>query len=90
MSKFILNPETVLIIDAEVYYLVREKKQSNNDVCKMCSLQQQCWVVHSAPRYMDLCIPKTGYEGWFFTTNVLLTEYKAKSLVELINETFSK
>lgn len=90
MSKFILNPETALIIDAEVYYLVREKKQSNNDVCKMCSLQQQCWVVGETPRYMDLCIPKTGYEGWFFTTNVILTDYKAKRLVELINETFPK
>lgn len=90
MSKLILNPETALIIDAEVFYLVREKKMSNNDVCKMCSLQQKCWVVGKYPKYLDLCIPNTGYEGWFFTTNVFLTERKAKGLVEIINETYTK
>lgn len=88
MSKYILNKDTALIIDGEVYYLVREKKQSNNDVCKMCSLKHKCWVVGETPRYLDFCITNTGYEGWFFKTNVFLEEYKARRIVELINETF--
>ncbi|MBQ6148638.1 MAG: hypothetical protein IJI83_03730 [Oscillospiraceae bacterium] len=88
MRKLILNTETVLIVDAEVYHLVREKEQSKNDVCQMCSLYDQCGVEDGTLRFFNLCIPMNGDEGWFFTTNVALTPYKARELVKLVNETF--
>lgn len=90
MSNYILNPKTALIIDAEVYYLVREKKQTKNDVCQLCSLYAECRGDGDIPRFSYMCVPESGYEGWFFQRNIFVTRYKAKSLVECINDTFVK
>lgn len=90
MRNYILNEETALIIDSEVYYLVREKKKTTNNVCSKCYLQNTCWEDSNIPRYRDLCVPSSGYEGWFFVSNYILSKYRVKKMVESINETFIK
>ena len=90
MRNYILSEETALIINSEVYYLVREKEKTTNDVCSKCYLYDSCWNDGSITRYKDLCIPSDGDEGWFFVSSCLLTEYEAKKLVGLINESFIK
>lgn len=86
MSKLQKNTDTVLIINGEIYILVREKFPKENGVCHKCSLYDECWKDTETPMYTNLCIPSSGYEGWFFERSLLIDEDKTRRLVELIHE----
>lgn len=86
MSKLQKNPETALIINGEIHVLVREKNPKENGVCHKCSLYDECWKDTETPMYSDLCIPPSGYEGWFFVRSLFTDERKTKELVRQIND----
>ncbi len=86
MSKLQKNPDTALIINNEIHVLVREKLPKTNGVCHKCSLYDSCWKDTVNPAYSDLCIPESGYEGWFVVRSLFTTNYKTRELVRLINE----
>lgn len=86
MSKLQKNPDTVMIINGEIHVLVREKFPYTNDVCHKCSLYDECWKEKGNPRYYDLCLPPSGYEGWFFVRSLFTDERKTKELVRQIND----
>ena len=86
MNKLQKNPDTVLVINTEIHVLVREKLPKTNGVCHKCSLYDSCWKDTETPAYSDLCIPPSGYEGWFFVRSLWTPENKTRELVRQIND----
>lgn len=86
MSKLKKNPDTVLVVNGEIHVLVREKIPTTNILCLKCSLYDSCWKDTETPKYTDLCIPLTGYEGWYFVRSLFTPENKTRELVRQIND----
>lgn len=86
MSKLQKNPGTALIINEEIHVLVRERLPKENGVCHKCSLYDECWKDTETPMYSSLCIPSSGYEGWFFVRSLFTDERKTRELVRQIND----
>lgn len=86
MSKLQKNPDTVLVINTEIHVLVREKYPQTNGVCHKCSLYDNCWKDTETPAYSDLCIPSSGYEGWYFVRSIFTDDRKTRELVRQIND----
>ena len=86
MSKLQKNTGTALIINEEIHVLVRERLPKENGVCNKCSLYDECWKDTETPMYSSLCIPSSGYEGWYFVRSLFTDERKTKELVRQIND----
>lgn len=86
MSKYVLNEETALVLNGEVYVLAREKEITENSVCEKCSLYNYCVDFEDIRRLSSLCIPDDGDQSWFFQRHYTYSEKGGKDLVRLINK----
>ena len=88
MSKYVLNENTALIVNGEVYVLAREKVITKNSVCDQCDLYDSC-VDYADNHWLScLCIPEDNEQGWFFKHHLMFSEKGGKDLVRLINKCF--
>lgn len=90
MSKYVLNEDTALVLNGEVYALAREKETTENSVCDKCSLYDYCVDPEDNHRLSYLCIPEDGDQRWFFQHKMIFSEKGGKDLVRLINKCFTQ
>lgn len=88
MSKYILNEETALVWQGEVYVLVKEKKPESNEVCGKCSLYDECWQIDETLKFCGLCVPEDGDQGWYFLRHIIYSQKGGRDLVRVINKCF--
>lgn len=88
MSKYILNENTALVLNGEVYVLAREKEITKNSVCDMCSLYDMCVDYEDSHHLSTLCIPEDHEEKWFFIRHHIYSIKGGQDLVRLINKCF--
>lgn len=88
MSKYVLNENTALILNGEVYVLAREKEVTNNSVCDQCSLSHICMDDGESHHLSALCIPEKDDYRWFFKRHLIYTSKGGKDLVRLVNKCF--
>lgn len=88
MSKYVLSEETALILNGQVYSLVREKIVQNNSVCDQCDLYEICTDAEENRKLSDWCIPEDEDQRWFFKRHRIYTQKGAEDLVRLINKCF--
>ena len=88
MSKYIINEEIALVINAEVFLLVKETNPTSNEVCGKCDLYDDCWQPDENLKYCDLCITKNQDTGWFFKRHDLFTRKGGKDLIRFISKGF--
>ncbi len=88
MSKYVLNKETALVLNGEVFVLAREKEITTNTVCDKCDLFDICVDIEDNHKLSDLCIPEEDDGRWFFLNQLMLDEKGGKDLVRLINKCF--
>lgn len=80
MSKYVLNENTVLILNEEVYALVRESKVTDNNVCAKCDLYDKCVTFDDNHYLKDLCMPCEEDGRWFFVIAESLTRFEKNVL----------
>lgn len=88
MSKYVLNEDTTLILDGEVYVLAREKEVTSNNVCEKCSLNDICFDIHGSSNFYRLCTPEDGDGRWFFKRQLMFGNKGGFDFVRLINKCF--
>lgn len=88
MSKYVLNENTALIVNGEVFVLAREKEVTKNSVCDQCSLNDICIDDGESHNLSALCIPKDQDCRWFFKRHKIYTKKGAQNLVQQINKDF--
>lgn len=88
MSKYVLNEETALVINGEVYVLAREKETTRNTVCDKCSLYDICVDIEDNHKLSELCTPDDSDQRWFFLRHLIFGEKGGKDLVRIINKCF--
>lgn len=88
MSKYVLNESTALVVNDEVYVLVREKEVTKNSVCEQCSLIDVCIDDGESHHLSALCMPEESDGRWFFLRLLNYTEKGGKDLVRIINKCF--
>lgn len=88
MSKYVLNEDTAMILDGEVYVLAREKVVTKNSVCEQCSLSDVCIDDGENHRLSVLCMPNEEDGRWFFLRHLIYTEKGGKDLVRIIKKGF--
>lgn len=88
MSKYVLNENTALILNGEVYVLAREKEIAGNTVCDKCALYDICADIEDNRKLSSLCIPEKGDQRWFFKRHIMHTKKGAQNFVQLINQFF--
>lgn len=80
MSKYVLNEKTVLILNEEVYALVRESEVTDNSVCAKCDLYDKCVTFDDNHYLKDLCMPCEEDGRWFFIIAERLTRFEKNDL----------
>lgn len=88
MSKYVLNEDTALVLNGEVYVLAREKEVTNNSSCDQCSLNHICIVDGESHNLSALCIPEADDGRWFFKRHLIYSDKGGQDLVRLINKCF--
>lgn len=88
MSKYVLNEETALVLNGEVYVLAREKEITRNTVCDKCALFDICVDGEDNHKLSDLCIPEEFDRRWFFLNQLMFGEKGGEDFVRLINKCF--
>ena len=88
MSKYILNEDTALILDGEVYILAREIEVTKNSVCEQCSLSDVCIDDGESHRLSALCMPNEEDGRWFFKRHLMFGDKGGFDFVRLINKCF--
>lgn len=88
MSKYVLNEDTVLILNGEVYVLAREVEVSKNSVCDQCSLNDICIDDGESHHLSALCIPEESDGRWFFKRHLMFGDKGGYDFVRLINKCF--
>ena len=88
MSKYILNEETALVLDGEVYVLAREREMTRNTVCDKCALYDICVDIEDNHKLSELCTPDDSDQRWFFLHNLMFRDKGGKDFVRLINKVF--
>ena len=88
MSKYVLNENTALILNGEVFVLAREKEVTNNSVCDQCSLSHIFMDDGESHHLSALCIPEKDDYRWFFKRHLIYTSKGGKDLVRLVNKCF--
>jgi len=88
MSKYVLNENTALILNGEVFVLAREKEVTNNSVCDQCSLSHICMDDGESHHLSELCIPEKDDYRWFFKRHLIYTRKGGQDLVRLVNKCF--
>lgn len=88
MSKYVLNENTALILNGEVFVLAREKEVTNNSVCDQCSLSHICMDDGESHHLSALCIPEKDDYRWFFKRHLIYTSKGGKDIVRLVNKCF--
>lgn len=88
MSKYVLNEETALVLNGEVYVLVKESNPTSNEVCGKCSLYDKCWQSDETLKYSGLCITEDDDQSWFFQRHLIFSSKGGRDLVRLINKCF--
>lgn len=88
MSKYILNENTALIVNGEVFVLAREEEVTKNGVCDQCSLYDICVVDGDRHNLLALCTPKEEDYRWFFKRHVIYSKKGGQNLVKLIDKDF--
>lgn len=79
MSKYVLNENTALILNGEVFVLAREKEVTNNSVCDQCSLSHICMDDGESHHLSALCIPEKDDYRWFFKRHLIYTSKGGKT-----------
>lgn len=74
MSKYILNENNALVINEQVYALVREEKVTTDSVCAKCSLYDTCVDYEDNHHLSALCLPEISDGRWFFVEVEQLTK----------------
>lgn len=85
MSKYILNANTALILNEEVFALVREIEITTNNVCEKCSLNDICFDIHGSSNFYRLCTTEDGDGRWFFVRAWHLTKFQREELDRTIS-----
>lgn len=88
MSKYVLNENTAMVLNGELYLLAREKEVTKNSVCDKCSLNDICIDAEDNHRFADLCIPEEEDQRWFFVRNIFCTKEDRQHLMRIINKCF--
>lgn len=88
MSKYVLNEETALVLDGEVYVLARERELTRNTVCDKCALYDICVDIEDNHKLSELCTPDDSDQRWFFLRNLIFRDKGGKDFVRLINKVF--
>lgn len=88
MSKYVLNEDTALVFNGEVYVLAREKEVTNNSSCDQCSLNHICIDDGESHHLSALCIPEVDDGRWFFKRHLINSNKEGQDLVRLINKCF--
>ena len=86
MSKYVLNENTVLILNEEVYALVRESEAKNNSVCDKCALYSTCVDYEDNHHLKDLCMPCEEDGRWFFVNAERLTRFQKNDLRDITSD----
>lgn len=81
MSKYILNKKNALVLNGEVFVLVREKRVTKNSVCDQCHLNDICIDDGESHHLSALCIPEEGDGRWFFFNSLYLSEGDADNII---------
>lgn len=88
MSKYVLNENTALIVNGEVFVLAREKEVTKNSVCDKCALFDICADIEDNRNLSKLCVPPDNDQRWFFKRHAIYTKKGAQNLVQQINKDF--
>lgn len=88
MSKYILNEDTALVLNGEVYVLAREKEVTKNSVCDKCSLSDVCINDGESHHLSALCMPDENDGRWFFQRQLMFGDKGGFEFVRLINKCF--
>ena len=81
MKKYVLDKNTALIYNGELFVLAREKKVTKNSVCDLCSLNNICTDDGESHHFSSLCIPYEDDYRWFFLDAQYLSEVGTENLL---------
>lgn len=82
MSKYLADPQTLLVIKGVPYRLVREKFITINEPCRLCDLKELCKQGNGALNFLPLCSARDRSNAWFFKENWDCVNYPIMSFVE--------
>lgn len=86
MRKYVLNENTVLILNEKVYALVRESEVTNNSVCAKCALYHACVDFDDNHHLSALCMPNEDDGRWFFIDAERLTRFQKNDLRDITSD----
>lgn len=86
MRVYVLDKNTTLVINGEVFVLAREKKISNNSVCAQCALAYKCIDGEDNHHLSTLCIPNEDDQRWFFIDCQDLSKRDAENILYQIEK----
>lgn len=86
MKKYVLDKNTALIRNGEVFVLAREYKITKNSVCDLCSLNDICTDDGESHHLSSLCIQNEDDYRWFFLNAQSLSEEGKENLLYHINQ----
>lgn len=66
MKKYIKDSVTVFVWDGVPYSLVREEEVTENCPCRICDLSDKCNGGTTPFKFIDLCMPASKDDRWFF------------------------
>jgi len=81
MKKYVLDKNTALIYNGELFVLARENKVSKNSSCAQCALYDICVDGEDNHHLTSLCIPNKDDGRWFFLDAQYLSEVGKENLL---------
>lgn len=87
MTKYLADPNTLLVIKGTPYRLVREKFVTIYEPCRVCDLKELCKQGNGALNLLPLCTIRGGGGAWFFKENWDCVNYHILSFTEISHAT---
>lgn len=86
MRKYVLDKNTALIRNGEVFVLAREYRITKNSSCAQCALYDICIDGEDIHHLSTLCMPNEDDGRWFFLDAQSLSEEGKENLLYHFNQ----
>lgn len=82
MSKFKVDPETLILLKGEMFVLVKESSQGNYIPCMHCDLRFRCKSSDGRKELISLCVPANRDGSYFFKKVYIYDETNRDEIFE--------